>query len=83
MCKTIFGQKPCTEDKISITLIHMTEISETLSFSWIRVERFKVKEALSHIFSLTVRTGLILESRPVYLMKMHTRFPEQTHLYPE
>ena len=36
---------------------------------------FFIKGALWHTFSLTNRTGLSLESRAVYLMKIHTRFP--------
>ena len=37
--------------------------------------RGPLKEALCIISSLTDRTGLFLESRAVYLMKIHTRLP--------
>jgi len=41
------------------------------------------KGALCNISSLTDPTGFFLESKAVYLMKIHTRLPSQTHLYPE
>ena len=66
--------EPCTVKDDVLNLIHSQRcpaLSKTVIFIIFKL----LKGAYVQIFSLTNRTWLSLESRAVYLMKIHTRLP--------